>query len=70
MTQLFRAGANTFITQLKPHELSLLRQVVRRVIWREGQELIDDVQVDMYIESVGPETAEKMLKRAVDAGWK
>jgi len=51
-------------------DMRLLRKAVRKVhLHYLPESLYSDRQADMLIEALGPETAEKLIKRAVDEGF-
>lgn len=62
-----RAPDYSWLAELKLSELQLLRQVVRKVHMQYHPESLQtDSEADKIIASFGPETAEKMLKAAID----
>ena len=63
----------SFISTLKPMELSLLRGIVRKTEFayveaKHGKSFIPDAECDKLIESIGPEVVERMIKFGVDKG--
>lgn len=64
---MFYKPHGEWLSQLKPADLERLRAVVRKVHFRYYPEhLCTNVEADRIIESQGPETAERILKRIVD----
>ena len=58
-----------FVSSLSIDELKMLRDAVRRVHMAEYREdQITTAEMDRIIESIGPETREKMIKFMVDKG--
>lgn len=59
----------SYIARTQPRALKQLRQVVKRVHMKHyPAELLTDHEADRMIASFLPETIERLLKRAVDAG--
>jgi len=55
------------LAELSAEDLRRLREVVRRVHMKYHPEALqNDREADMIIETLLPETAERLLKRAVD----
>ena len=55
------------LSELSAEDLRRLREVVRRVHMKyHPSELQTEREADMIIETLLPETAEKLLKRAID----
>jgi len=56
------------VSELNPEDLRRLRQIVKRVHLRHNPiEFITDYEADRVIESIGGQTAERMLRRMIDA---
>lgn len=63
----------SFISTLKPMELSMLRGIIRKTEFayvevKHGKNFITDKEVDKLIDSIGPEVIERMIKFGVDKG--
>lgn len=61
------AGA-VFLSELSFNDLQRLRAAVKRVYMQRGYpvELYTDREADRIIESIGPQTAERLIKALVD----
>ena len=58
----------SFFTEISLEDLNRLRNVVKTVHMKHYAERhITNYEIDKLIESIGPETAQKMLKVAVDS---
>lgn len=65
------APKDSFIRDLRFEDLQILRAVVRRAHKaRFPNEKISDVAADTMIQGMGPQVAERMLKRAIDGARK
>lgn len=62
------AAGSIFLSELSWTELTRLREAVKRVYMKRGYpvELFTDREADRIIESLGPATAEKLIKAQVD----
>lgn len=63
----------SFLSTLKPMELSMLRGIVRKTEFayveaKHGKAFVTDYEVDKLIDSIGPEIIERMIKFGVDKG--
>jgi hypothetical protein len=63
----------SFISTLKPEELSMLRKIVRKVhfayvVEKMGDSFIDDYKCDQLIDSIAPEAVQNMIKFGIDKG--
>ena len=63
----------SFLSTLKPMELSMLRGIVRKTEFayieaKHGKAFVTDHEVDKLIDSIGPEIVERMIKFGVDKG--
>jgi len=63
----------SFISTLKPEELSMLRNIVRKVhfayvVEKMGDSFIDDYKCDQLIDSIAPEVVENMIRFGVNKG--
>lgn len=56
----------SFLTELRPRDLERLRNVTRRAHLKATGRVLSDWYVDYVIERLGPVTAEKLIKQAVD----
>lgn len=60
-------GLRSFIADLSLTDLKKLRHIVKRVHMRHlKSHQITDYEADKYIESLGPQTRETLVKVAVD----
>lgn len=63
------ATATSWVGNLRFQDLQLLRAVVKKVHLRHLPGfLYSDREADKLIEALGPQVAEKMLKKAIDRG--
>jgi hypothetical protein len=63
----------SFINTLKQEELTMLRRIVKAIHFqyfdqKHGKSYVTDKMLDNVIENIGPEAAEKMIRRGVDKG--
>jgi len=63
----------SFTNTLKQEELSMLRNIVRKVhfkyvIDKMGESFINDYKCDQLIDSIAPETVQDMIRFGVDKG--
>jgi len=59
---------NSFLGDLDPHDLMRLRQITRMAAFRHTGREITDAECDAIIEQIGPESAAKAVREAVDGG--
>ncbi len=59
----------SFCSELRHEDLQRLRNVLRRMFnVRTKRHAITDMELDKWIESIGPKIREKTIKQAVDRG--
>jgi len=63
----------SFINTLKQEELTMLRRIVKSIHFqyfdqKHGKSYVTNKMLDNVIENIGPEAAEKMIRRGVDKG--
>ena len=63
----------SFISIIKPQDLDLLRNIVRKVHFayieqKHGKSFVTDAECDKLIESIAPEVVEDMIRFGVDKG--
>ena len=63
----------SFINTLKQEELTMLRRIVKSIHFqyfdeKHGKSYVTNKMLDNVIEDIGPEAAEKMIRRGVDKG--
>jgi len=63
----------SFTNTLKQEELSMLRNIVRKVhfayvVDKLGESFVDDYKCDQLIDSIAPEVVENMIRFGVDKG--
>lgn len=63
----------SFISTMGRQDLTMLRQIVRKVhlgsvVAKYGNAFVTDQECDKLIESIGPEVAERMIKFGMDKG--
>ncbi len=64
----YTVAGGSFVDELEPADLARLRAITRRAhAWRKpGERRLTDAECDAVIERIGPETALRTLKEAVD----
>jgi hypothetical protein len=59
-----------WVQGISRQDMDRLRKAVRKIhLHYLPESLFSDKQADMLIEALGPHTAEKLIKRAVDEGF-
>jgi len=63
----------SFINTLKQEELTMLRRIVKSIHFqyfdqKHGKSFVTNKMLDNVIENIGPEAAEKVIRRGVDKG--
>ena len=63
----------SFVDTLKPEELRMLRNIVKKVHFqyfdeKHGKSFVTNYMLDQVIDNIGPDAAECMIKVGVDKG--